>query len=684
MNRQEILELWTAYLDEQSSSEQDTVLEQQLERDAAMREFVVRDLEIEGLLQSLGRAKATEETFVSSVMGQLSAEESEIEDDTARSQQFISHEITSPPVMPPPLPPPVQNPASPLPLAGECQTVPAPPVAIPTGPAPEPAIGPDFFGENAKTRRRASSGGRPRRRRNWGPLMTTAAAVLLVVSLGVGALVVSNRSPVADSTNGPAGNQAQSTVPPDRLDPESPDPESPDPEGPDPLRSDPGDGPAVSRPGGSLSPPPPWVPGDNVAADDDDRPGESEAPATTPRQDGSEIRPGPLMAGDPSPSSGSSTDPFPSEAVVRGRIVDQSGADWSSPAPTEIHNQLLRLSNGVVTIALTDGASIQVRGPAELKLDSPNRVTLERGDLAAAVPPAAIGFTVSTPSARVVDLGTEFRVLVSDGGDTAVRVERGRVEMSSAPDANDADTWQLEAGDYKWVSGDGRRNLDWSLRLSVADDAVQGSLDLNGRLFRFASTAEFLPLYARAYQELADLRRLVSSDRSRRGESPFRAEIAINDQVSTITTAEEYRRAYPDVHRKLQELLTGSISRGAGGANRAFGGSFNINGEEIRIDAVDDLLKLQDQLRDRVFGGFHGGIDQPNDRPVDGGARRDAEANGPGAAVPRNPRRDTVVPNPFEQGLVPRSPDAGDNSPNTPSGITVPGQQVSINQVSIN
>jgi hypothetical protein len=54
---------------------------------------------------------------------------------------------------------------------------------------------------------------------------------------------------------------------------------------------------------------------------------------------------------------------------------------------------------------------------------------LAAGKLRAHVGPEAVGFAVTTPSARVVDLGTEFGVVVAPSGQTEAHVIRGQVQL---------------------------------------------------------------------------------------------------------------------------------------------------------------------------------------------------------------------------------------------------------------
>jgi hypothetical protein len=72
-----------------------------------------------------------------------------------------------------------------------------------------------------------------------------------------------------------------------------------------------------------------------------------------------------------------------------------------------------------------------MEAPATLELTHAMACKLVRGTLVADVPPSAIGFTVDTPDARVVDYGTRFGVSTGEDGKYHVQVLEGLVEVSS-------------------------------------------------------------------------------------------------------------------------------------------------------------------------------------------------------------------------------------------------------------
>lgn len=93
-------------------------------------------------------------------------------------------------------------------------------------------------------------------------------------------------------------------------------------------------------------------------------------------------------------------------------------------------HRTLRVRRGWAELTFAHGAHVWVKGPAEFEVRSPSLGFLRHGRLTAKVPQRAIGFVIDTPTAHIVDLGTEFEVEVSQEGGSEVRVRKGAVEAS--------------------------------------------------------------------------------------------------------------------------------------------------------------------------------------------------------------------------------------------------------------
>lgn len=120
-------------------------------------------------------------------------------------------------------------------------------------------------------------------------------------------------------------------------------------------------------------------------------------------------------------------------------------------------DELLSLEHGLAEIMFADGARVHLEGPARFTLESSSRGNLHHGKLVARVSPRAVGFTIQTPTATVVDLGTEFGVEVDRGKQTNVHVIAGKVRLLPRDAAKSAQRGEtLQAGEARRVaSGSG-------------------------------------------------------------------------------------------------------------------------------------------------------------------------------------------------------------------------------------
>jgi hypothetical protein len=95
----------------------------------------------------------------------------------------------------------------------------------------------------------------------------------------------------------------------------------------------------------------------------------------------------------------------------------------------------LQLAEGLAELVFDCGAQVILEGPAEFELTGVKSAIAWQGRLVAKVPPAATGFTVTTPDAKVIDHGTEFALSVEHSKSTEVHVIAGRVEVEPATDS---------------------------------------------------------------------------------------------------------------------------------------------------------------------------------------------------------------------------------------------------------
>ncbi len=92
----------------------------------------------------------------------------------------------------------------------------------------------------------------------------------------------------------------------------------------------------------------------------------------------------------------------------------------------------MELAAGLAELTFNCGARIILHGPAQFVVGNERGGDLHLGRITAKVPHSAVGFTVNTPTGKVVDLGTEFGVAVNAAQLTRVVVFVGEVAVSSA------------------------------------------------------------------------------------------------------------------------------------------------------------------------------------------------------------------------------------------------------------
>ncbi len=147
------------------------------------------------------------------------------------------------------------------------------------------------------------------------------------------------------------------------------------------------------------------------------------------------------------------------------KVVNSYNAEWESPL-RQTNNEIVlqeksyHLKKGYAEIEFYDGAKVILEGPVEIELSSANGAFLKQGKLSASVPSGVEGFTIYTPSADMVDLGTEFRVQVGTDGSSDLYVASGLVSLIT----QHGDAHAVHTGDAKSVSADGRlvKSIDFN------------------------------------------------------------------------------------------------------------------------------------------------------------------------------------------------------------------------------
>jgi hypothetical protein len=143
------------------------------------------------------------------------------------------------------------------------------------------------------------------------------------------------------------------------------------------------------------------------------------------------------------------------------RVVNVSNVAWSSGAKQYDEwsfiqpGESLKFERGLVNLFLDNGAELLIEGPADVDFVSLEKVFARKGKLAARVSPTAIGFSIETPHANVIDRGTSFGLSVNEDCRTDVVVYEGKVDLDVLGD-NPHSRRRLERGEAMSVNYQGK------------------------------------------------------------------------------------------------------------------------------------------------------------------------------------------------------------------------------------
>jgi hypothetical protein len=120
------------------------------------------------------------------------------------------------------------------------------------------------------------------------------------------------------------------------------------------------------------------------------------------------------------------------------------------------HDTELVVAAGLVQVHHLGGARVVIDGPASYRVTNGMTGYLGRGRLAATLEGRTGTFAVYTPSAVVIDQGTQFGVAVDADGATDVRVLEGAVELTVAESTQKNKPLRLAAGEAAGVDRAGQ------------------------------------------------------------------------------------------------------------------------------------------------------------------------------------------------------------------------------------
>ncbi len=138
-------------------------------------------------------------------------------------------------------------------------------------------------------------------------------------------------------------------------------------------------------------------------------------------------------------------------------LADSIDAKWDINSSMQKGKRLVAgrtsylLKEGWAELLFDNEAKLTLEAPVEFQIHAEGQIKLSYGRLYATVPQGAIGFTVNTPSARIIDLGTEFGVEADFQGNTSLHVMKGKTVLV-AGNTSDKTSMEVSKGIAKKVS----------------------------------------------------------------------------------------------------------------------------------------------------------------------------------------------------------------------------------------
>jgi hypothetical protein len=113
----------------------------------------------------------------------------------------------------------------------------------------------------------------------------------------------------------------------------------------------------------------------------------------------------------------------PRNSVEVATIADSVGAEWTAGISltkgvrVATEQQLIKLTQGVVELITDENVRVIIESPAEFRFTGQSQMIMNYGRIYSSVSQDGRGFTIQTPSSKIIDLGTEFGVMADMQGD---------------------------------------------------------------------------------------------------------------------------------------------------------------------------------------------------------------------------------------------------------------------------
>jgi len=146
--------------------------------------------------------------------------------------------------------------------------------------------------------------------------------------------------------------------------------------------------------------------------------------------------------------------PYPEVATLSDTLHAQWAESDASLKPgfrltAKSHSLMLR--NGIAKLVFDNNTRVVIEAPAEFEIMDSDHIKIKYGRVYATVPPEAIGFTLTTPNSKIIDLGTEFGVQTDPYGSTELHVIKGKTTLVAGGN-NQKTSIQISQGFAKTIN----------------------------------------------------------------------------------------------------------------------------------------------------------------------------------------------------------------------------------------
>ena len=272
--------------------------------------------------------------------------------------------------------------------------------------------------------------------------------------------------------------------------------------------------------------------------------------------------------------------PIAYEAPELARLTGADSAVWrDGPTSSALQAGAWELESGTAELTMPGGSQLLLTGPTSFDLKDGHHIAIERGSLTAFVAPDDIGFCISTPTSRIVDLGTEFQVAVSDDGKTEVSLIEGEVVVIPWDDGPAGKRWRLAKNSFEKTivspsTNEGRRMLATQ---TVGSDRFEGQIRLEDATVDLDSQEHFerlrdglkTKLASSPADAVADWLQLAQTMNATTGL------VELNGETIPIEGLQDVLKFENGLLNMSKLLPPGDFQQ-----NRSFSGKVNINGQE--------------------------------------------------------------------------------------------------------